>query len=634
MTPPLTERDLHLFSEGAHGRLFEHLGAHPRFDLAHPGRPAGTSFAVWAPGADDVSVVGDFNAWQPGTTPLRPRASSGIWEGHVDEVGPGALYKYHIVNRAADFAADKTDPLGFSFEVAPKTAAVVTSLDYEWGDASWMTSRSEHNGRDCPQSIYEVHLGSWRRVPEEGYRSLSYREVAEPLIEHVLRHGFTHVELLPVMEHPFFGSWGYQTTGYFAPSSRYGSPQDFMFLVDRLHQAGIGIILDWVPSHFPADEFALASFDGTHLYEHADPRRGFHPDWGTLIFNYGRHEVRSFLLSSAMFWLGVYHADGLRVDAVASMLYRDYSRLEGEWVPNEFGGREDLEAVAFLRRLNEDVYREHPDVQTFAEESTAWEGVSRPTDLGGLGFGFKWDMGWMHDTLQFFSRDPIHRSHHQGELTFRSVYAFSESFVLPLSHDEVVHGKRSLLEKMPGDDWQRHANHRLLLGYMYAQPGKKLLFMGAEMAQPYEWNHDGSMAWEVTTLPGHAGVSAWLRDLNALYRSQPALHVHDLDPKGFEWGHTDDPLSGILSFWRHGDHPDDRILVVCNYTPVARERYRVGVSSGGRWIELLNGDAACYGGSGQDNPEGASAEAVPTHGRPLSIALRIPPLACLFLKRA
>ena len=630
----LSEEDLYLFNEGTHERLFDPLGAHPRPNTSRLRGAAGTTFGVWAPGADEVSVVGDFNEWRPGATPLHPRASSGVWEGHVDGVGPGSLYKYHIVNRATGFEADKTDPMGFSFEVAPKTAAVVTSLDYEWADASWMKSRGERNGREHPLSIYEIHLGSWRRVPAEGYRSLSYREIAEPLIEHVLRHGFTHVEFLPVMEHPFFGSWGYQTTGYFAPSSRYGSPQDFMYLIDRLHQADIGVILDWVPSHFPTDEFALARFDGTQLYEHADPRRGIHREWGSLVFNYGRHEVRSFLLSSAMFWLGVYHADGLRVDAVASMLYRDYSRKEGEWLPNEQGGREDFEAVGFLQRLNESVYREHPDVQTFAEESTAWGGVSRPTDSGGLGFGFKWDMGWMHDTLQFFSRDPIHRSHHQDELTFRGVYAFSENFVLPLSHDEVVHGKRSLLEKMPGDDWQRRANYRLLLGYMYAQPGKKLLFMGAELAQPYEWVHDGSVAWEVAELPGHKGICAWVHDLNAAYRSQSALHSRDCDPEGFEWGHADDRASGVLSFWRVGAHPDDRILVVCNYTPEVRDHYRIGVPSGGLWVELLNGDDVAYGGSGQGNPQGVSAESVPIHGRPFSVVLRIPPLACVFLKRA
>ncbi len=629
-----SDEDLYLFNEGTHERLFERLGAHAGEQARGGGSGAPvTSFAVWAPNADEVSVVGDFNGWLPGADALRPRASSGIWEGRVEGAGPGSLYKYHIVNRAAGFAADKTDPVGFSFEIAPRTAAVVTSLDHAWGDGEWMAGRGERNRREDPIAIYEVHLGSWRRVPQEDYRSLSYREMAEPLTEHVLRHGFTHVEFLPVMEHPFFGSWGYQTTGYFAPSSRFGSPQDFMALIDHLHRAGVGVILDWVPSHFPTDAFALAQFDGSHLYEHADPRRGLHREWGSLVFNYGRHEVRSFLLSSAMFWLDHYHADGLRVDAVASMLYRDYSREEGEWVPNEYGGRDDLDAVSFLRRLNEAVYREHPDVQTYAEESTAWAGVSRPTSTGGLGFGFKWDMGWMHDTLQFFARDPIHRSHHQDELTFRAVYAFSENFVLPLSHDEVVYGKGSLLEKMPGDEWQRRANYRLLLGYMYAQPGKKLLFMGAELAQPYEWNHDGSVAWEVADAPGHAGLAAWLSDLNAAYREQPALHLHDCDPEGFEWGHADDAQSGVMSFWRIGAGPEDRVLVVCNFTPVVREGYRVGVPSRGVWSELLNGDRKAYGGSGQGNPSGLLSDPVPAHGRPFSLALRVPPLACVYLVR-
>ncbi|MBI1724176.1 MAG: 1,4-alpha-glucan branching protein GlgB, partial [Candidatus Tectomicrobia bacterium] len=477
--------DAYLFNEGTHFHLYEKLGAHP----ARRGAAGGTHFAVWAPDAEAVSVLGDFNFWTPGRHPLRP-SGSGVWEGFIAGVGKGAAYKYHVSSRYRGFREEKADPLALRTEVPPQTASIVWDLDYKWGDGGWMARRHEFNSRKAPLSIYEVHLGSWMRVPGEGHRSLSYRELAPRLADHVRRAGFTHVELLPVMEHPFFGSWGYQTTSYFAPSARYGTPQDFMHLVDHLHQRGVGVILDWVPSHFPADGHGLAFFDGTHLYEHGDPRQGFHPDWKSFIFNYGRNEVRAFLISSALFWLEKYHADGLRVDAVASMLYLDYSREAGEWLPNEYGGRENLQAIGFLRRCNEEIYRRHPDVQTLAEESTAWPMVSRPAYVGGLGFGMKWDMGWMHDTLRYMRKDPVHRRFHHNDLTFRMLYAFNENFVLPLSHDEVVHGKGSLINRMPGDYWQKFANLRLLLSYMYAQPGKKLLFMGAEIAQWREWDHD------------------------------------------------------------------------------------------------------------------------------------------------
>jgi 1,4-alpha-glucan branching enzyme len=620
----LSDDDLYLFAEGTHARLAEKLGAHPG--------PDGTSFAVWAPNAASVSVVGDFNGWDRDADHLEPVASSGIWVRHVPEAMTSEVYKLHIRSRVGRYVVDKADPLAFHAETPPKTGSVIWDLAYDWGDADWLAERGDRNALAAPHSIYEVHLGSWRRSPDGSW--LGYREVAEPLADHALDLGFTHVELLPVMEHPFYGSWGYQTTGYFAPSGRYGTPQDLMFLIDHLHQRGLGVILDWVPSHFPADEHGLAYFDGTHLYEHADPRRGYHPDWHTLIFNYGRNEVRSFLLSSADHWLRTYHADGLRVDAVASMLYLDYSRKQGEWLPNELGGRENLEAVAFLRRLNEDAYREHPGVQTTAEESTAWAMVSRPTDVGGLGFGFKWDMGWMHDTLQHFRRDPIHRAYHYGELTFRQVYANSENFVLPLSHDEVVHGKGSLLGKMPGDDWQRFANLRLLLGYQWAQSGKKLLFMGGELAQLDEWDHDAAVRWDLRDDPRHRGVLDWVRDLNALYRREPALHAFDVDPRGFEWIEASDAEGGVLAFLRRGPRAADVVTVALNLTPTPHERYRVGLPSGGVWHELLNGDAERYGGSGMGNLGQVTAEAVPWQGREHSARIVLPPLACVFLKPA
>ena len=623
----LGDDDLYLFNEGSHLRLWEKLGAH--LTTAPDGTP-GTYFAVWAPDARAVSVVGDFNGWARDANPLSARGSSGIWEGFIAGVGNSALYKFFVRARAKKYQVEKADPFAFSCEIPPKTASVVWDLAYAWGDAAWMRTRAERSALSAPISIYEVHIGSWIRVAGEGWRSLSYRELAERLSDYIVENGFTHVEFLPVMEHPFFGSWGYQTTSYFAPSARYGTPQDFMAVVDTLHQRGIGVILDWVPSHFPTDEHGLAYFDGTHLYEHEDPRKGFHPDWNSAIFNYGRNEVRSFLLSSAAFWLDVYHADGLRVDAVASMLYLDYSRKEGEWIPNEHGGRENLEAVSLLRRLNEEIYRHYPGVQTIAEESTAWPMVSRPTYAGGLGFGMKWDMGWMHDTLEYMERDPVHRSHHQGELTFRMIYAFNENFVLPLSHDEVVHGKGSLLSKMPGDEWQQMANLRLLYGYMYSQPGKKLLFMGAEIGQRGEWRHDGALEWELLDYAPHQGVQQWVRDLNALYRGRPELHELDCEPAGFEWIDASDAANSVLSYLRI-DRDRRPVCVVVNFTPVPRRNYRVGVPATGYWRELLNSDSPAYGGSGQGNLGGVEAMPVGWHGRQYSLNLTLPPLGVLFL---
>jgi 1,4-alpha-glucan branching enzyme len=624
----LTDQDLYLFNEGSHYRLHDKMGAHL---LTHNGT-AGAVFSVWAPNARSISVVGSFNSWDPKSHRLEPRGSSGIWEGFIAGVTQGALYKFHIESQSRGYSVDKADPVGLLQETPPRTASVVWDLAYEWGDRDWMQKRVERNSLRAPQAIYEVHLGSWMRVPEENNRPLTYRETAPRLADYVQRMGFTHVEFLPVMEHPFYGSWGYQTTGYFAPTSRYGTPQDFMYLVDYLHQHGIGVILDWVPSHFPSDEHGLAFFDGTHLYEHADSRQGFHPDWKTYIFNYGRAEVRSFLMSSAMFWLDKYHADGLRVDAVASMLYLDYSRKQGEWIPNKFGGRENLDAIDFLRRFNQEVFKEHPDVQTTAEESTSWPMVSRPVYLGGLGFGLKWDMGWMHDTLEYFRNDPIHRKYHHNKLTFRMLYSFHENFVLPLSHDEVVHGKGSLIGKMPGDEWQRFANLRLLFAYMYAQPGKKLLFMGCEFGQVREWAHDSSLEWDVVQFPVHRGVQAWMEQLNRVYRSEPALHALDNTVDGFEWVDCNDNATSTISLLRKSESPRDSVLVACNYTPVPRTGYRVGVPHGGYWRELLNSDAREYGGSGMGNLGGVQAEEIPTHGRQFSLKLTLPPLAALFFK--
>jgi 1,4-alpha-glucan branching enzyme len=618
---PLTGHDLYLFREGTHSRLYEKLGAHHA--------EGATQFSVWAPNAAQVAVIGDFNGWDPRANPMRG-SDSGIWSVAVPKVRPGALYKFHVVSRSGH-KVDKSDPYAFRSETPPKTGSVVWDLDYEWNDAGWMKNRARLNALDAPWSIYELHLGSWRRDPSDPRRHLSCREVAPALAEYVKRMGFTHVELLPVMEHPFYGSWGYQTTGYFAPSARYGTPQDFMHLVDVLHQAGIGVILDWVPSHFPWDRHGLGFFDGTHLYEHSDPRQGHHPDWASAIFNYGRNEVRAFLSSSAHFWLEKYHADGLRVDAVASMLYLDYGRKQGEWVPNRHGGRENLDAIDFLRFLNESMYRDFPDVQTIAEESTAWPQVSRPNYLGGLGFGMKWNMGWMHDTLGYFKHDPVYRKYRHDQLTFSLWYAFHENFVLPLSHDEVVHGKGSLIGRMPGDDWQQFANLRLLFGYMWGHPGKKLLFMGGEFGQRREWTHEDSLEWHVAGLPGHAGVQRWVADLNRIYRQEGALHQKDFTQDGFRWVSRADWEASVLAFLRQT--PDSApVLVVCNFTPMPRHNYRVGVPRGGCWRELLNSDAPDYGGSGAGNYGGVDASPMPYEDFSHSLNLTLPPLGALFLK--
>jgi 1,4-alpha-glucan branching enzyme len=624
----LSNDDLFLFNEGSHYRLYEKLGAHP----VTVDRVEGTYFAVWAPDAKQISVIGEFNSWDKSSHPLHPKGQSGIWEGFIPGVAKGTLYKYYLVSHRRGYHVEKADPFAFCTETPPKTASIAWDLDYSWGDRAWMEKRRAHNALDAPISVYEVHLGSWQRVLEEGNRYLSYRELAPRLAEYLKQLGFTHVEFLPIMEHPFYGSWGYQLTGYFAPTSRYGTPQDFMYLVDYLHQHDIGVILDWVPSHFPNDEHGLGYFDGTHLYEHGDPRQGIHPDWNSFIFNYGRDEVRSFLLSSALFWLDKYHVDGLRVDAVASMLYLDYGRKEGEWIPNQYGGRENLEAIAFLRRFNEAVYQESPDVQTIAEESTAWPMVSRPNYLGGLGFGLKWDMGWMHDTLEYMTKDPIYRKHHHNNLTFRLIYAFYENFVLPLSHDEVVHGKGSLLGKMPGDDWQKFANLRLLLGYMYAQPGKKLLFMGGEFGQWREWGHDESLEWHLLDYPPHSGLKRWVEDLNRFYLGQPALYELDFEQAGFEWIDCNDVEHSVVSLMRKGRSPDELLVVVCNFTPTTHFNYRIGVPQPGFWRELLNSDAREYGGTSQGNLGGREAAPIPLHGRPYSLTITLPPLAIVFFK--
>jgi 1,4-alpha-glucan branching enzyme len=623
----LSDDDLFLFNEGSHFRLYLKLGAHP----LTAGDTPGTYFAVWAPDAEKVFVIGDFNNWDKESHPLVPRGQSGIWDGFIPGVGPGAIYKFHIHSRFQSYKVDKADVFGYSFEGPPRTASVVWDLDYAWSDQDWMTKRHEQNALNAPLSIYEVHLGSWRRNVEEG-RYLTYREIAPQLAEYVKNMGFSHVEFLPVMEHPFYGSWGYQTTGYFAPTSRYGTPQDFMFLVDYLHQNDIGVILDWVPSHFPADEHGPGFFDGTHLFEHADPRKGYHPDWDSKIFNYGRNEVRNFLLSSALFWLDRYHIDGLRLDAVASMLYLDYSRRGGDWIPNKYGSNENLEAIDFLRQFNKEVYGNYPDVQTFAEESTAWAMVSRPIYVGGLGFGFKWDMGWMHDTLMYMAKDPIFRKFHHNTLTFRMLYAWTENFVLPLSHDEVVHGKGSLLRQMPGDDWQRFANLRLMFGYMFGQPGKKLLFMGGEFGQWDEWYHEKSLDWHLLEFPPHIGVKKWVEDLNRTYRQEPPLYESDLEPEGFRWIDCTDVDHSVVSFLRQGKSTGDLILVVANFTPETHQNYRVGAPRAGYWQELLNGDAPIYGGSGQGNMGGLETTPIPYHGYPDSLNLTLPPLATVFFK--
>src|SRR5947208_5261487 len=626
--PLLSDKDIYLFNEGTHFHLHERLGAHSgTLDGAE-----GTHFAVWAPNAKQVSVMGNFNSWSKSAHALRLREDSGIWEAFIKGVPKGACYKYHVISRYDGYKADKADPFAFYAERPPLTGSVVWNLDYAWNDQGWMTTRANKNKLEARMAIYELHLGSWRRIPEAANRPLTYRELAPRLAAYLQQMGFTHVEFLPVMEHPFYGSWGYQITGFFAPTSRYGTPQDLMYLIDVLHQHGIGVILDWVPSHFPTDEHGLAYFDGSHLYEHADPRKGLQQDWGSFIFNYGRHEVRSFLISNALFWLDKYHIDGLRMDAVASMLYLDYSRREGEWIPNEFGGRENLEAIAFLRRLNEEIYLRYPDVQTIAEESTSWPMVSRPVYAGWLGFGLKWDMGWMHDTLDYMARDPVFRRYYHNAITFRMLYAFSEQFVLPLSHDEVVYGKRSLLGKMPGDDWQKLANLRLLFGYMYAQPGKKLLFMGGEFGQWREWDHDNSLDWHLLNSAPHRLLQRWVEDLNRAYRDHPALHLYDCKPAGFEWVDCSDTEQSVVSLLRKGSSPEDLMLVVCNFTPVPRMNYHLGVPRGGCWAEMLNSDAKEYGGSGYGNFGGVEATPIAFHNKPYSLTLTLPPLAAIFLK--
>ncbi len=615
----ITDYDVYLFREGAHCRLYDKLGAHPL--------NGGVYFAVWAPNAVYLSVIGGFNHWDRGKNPMKRREDgSGIWEAFVPEAKAGDLYKYFIVSKTG-YEAEKTDPFGFFFEVPPKTASIVWDMDYTWNDRGWIEKRHTENSLSSPWLIYEVHLGSWKK---RGWESLSYRELAYELVDYVKHMGFTHVEFLPIMEHPFYGSWGYQTTGYFAPTSRYGKPQDFMYLVDRLHQEGIGVVLDWVPSHFPTDGHALVYFDGTHLYEYEDHRKRHHPDWNSYIFDYSKPEVRSFLLSSAHFWFEKYHIDAVRVDAVASMLYLDYSRKDGQWTPNVYGGRENLEAIDFIRKLNECIYRDFPHVQTIAEESTAWPMVTRPTYLGGLGFGMKWNMGWMHDTLYYFSKDPIHRKYHHDSLTFSMWYAFSENFLLPLSHDEVVHGKGSLISKMPKDWWQKFANLRLLFTYMYAHPGKKLLFMGGEFGQWEEWNHDRGLDWFLLDWDTHRGVQNLVRDLNGMVKENPALYEIDFSWEGFEWIDFSDYEQSVISFLRKSR--DNLILCVFNFTPVPRENYRIGVPKKGFWKRIINSDAKVYGGSGFGDAEGVYAEDFPFHGRPYSVLLTLPPLAGVYLR--
>ena len=626
----LTEYDLHLFNEGTLHRAYEKLGAHH----SELDGTQGVHFAVWAPNAKQVSVIGDFNGWNSSAHPMRSLGVSGIWETFVPKAGDGERYKFEIVSRAGGTRLQKTDPYGTFFESDASGAAIVWDLDrYVWRDKAWMDERPRWNGwLDRPLSIYELHLGSWNRVPERGGGPLTYREMAEQIVPYVKELGYTHIELLPVLEHPFAGSWGYQVTGFFAPTSRFGPPEDFKAFIDACHLHGIGVILDWVPGHFPKDAHGLARFDGTALYEHEDPRQGEHRDWGTLVFNYGRHEVRAFLLSSALFWLEQYHIDGLRVDAVASMLYLDYSRKEGEWLPNEYGGRENLEAMEFLRQLNVQTHAQHPGSITVAEESTAWPGVTRPVHLGGLGFTYKWNMGWMHDMLEYVGKDPIYRRWAHNDLTFSLLYAFTENFILPFSHDEVVHGKRAMLDKMPGDIWQKRATLRALYGYMYGHPGKKLMFMGGELAQWREWNHDESLDWHLLQHQEHRGVQDWVRDLNRVLREQPALHQVDFDHTGFEWIDCSDFEGSVVSFIRRAHNPADFVVVAVNFTPIPRHAYVIGVPEPGPYVELLNSDAEVYGGSNLGNAGVIQSEPVPAHGRPHRLSLTLPPLACLILK--
>ncbi|MGA8224846.1 MAG: 1,4-alpha-glucan branching protein GlgB [Candidatus Acidiferrales bacterium] len=627
--PLLTDYDLHLSGEGTHYLNYEKLGAHVR----EVGGIRGVHFGVWAPNAHRVSVVGDFNTWDGRVHAMRSRGLTGIWEIFIPGLDEGTIYKFEILGRDGNYLGLKSDPYGFAAEVRPKSASVVCNIDrYRWNDSGWLQARSSRDWLHAPMTIYELHLGAWRRRADEGNRWLTYRELADELIPYAKHMGFTHIELMPVMEHPLDASWGYQTVGYFGVTSRFGSPADFMHFVDRCHQEGLGVILDWTPAHFPRDGHGLAYFDGTHLYEHADPRRGAHPDWGTLVFNYGRNEVQNFLISNALFWVDKYHIDGLRVDAVASMLYLDYSRKPGEWIPNPFGGRENLEAIAFIKHLNEVLHTRHPGALMIAEESTSWPAVSRPTFMGGLGFDLKWNMGWMNDTLRYIALDPLHRRYHHNELTFSMIYAFHENFVLPLSHDEVVHGKRALLEKMPGDDWQMFANLRLLFGYMYAHPGKKLLFMGGELGQRGEFWEEGSLDWSLEQSPPHRGVQRLVADLNRLHVHEPALHEVDFAWPGFEWVEADDASASVLAFIRRANNPEDFILVVCNFTPVIREDYRVGVPVPGFYREILNTDSVFYEGKDVGSGGGVRAERIPWNNRPFSLKLKVPPLAAVYFK--
>ncbi len=627
---PITEHDIYLFREGTHFRLYEKLGSH----VMKSDGADGVFFGVWAPNAQKVSVMGDFNGWDRDTHVLSPRwDGSGIWEGFIPGIGKGTVYKYFIVSKNNGITLEKRDPFAFHSEIPPATASIVWDLEHEWSDFEWMQNRKRANSLNGPMSVYEMHLGSWRRDPEEPERLLSYNEISGQLISYLKEMNYTHVEFLPVMEHPFYGSWGYQTLGYFSPTSRYGLPQELMGLIEELHNNGLGVLFDWVPSHFPSDGHGLAYFDGTNLFEHSDPRQGYHPDWKSYIFNYGRNETRSFLISSAIFWFDKYHIDGIRVDAVASMLYLDYSRKDGEWIANEYGGRENIDAINFIKSLNTEVYARYPDVQMIAEESTAWPMVSRPVDLGGLGFGIKWNMGWMHDTLVYISKEPVHRKFHHSQLIFSLWYAFTENFMLSLSHDEVVHGKGSLIRKMSGDDWQKFANLRLLYGFMYGHPGKKLLFMGQEFGQWREWDHDTSLDWHLLGLEAHRKLQRWVKELNHFYKTEPAMHAKDFGADGFEWVSCDDWARGVVSFLRKSDDPSETVLVVCNFTPVVRTNYKLGVSRGGVWEECLNSDAGVYGGSGQGNLGKVEAAPLPTHGRYYSLSLVIPPLGVVFMKR-
>lgn len=624
----LTDYDIHLFRSGKHFKLYEKLGAH----LTSFGSKKGVYFAVWAPNAKSVSVIGNFNGWNDTQTRMHPRwDESGIWEIFVPGLQKGEVYKYAIHSNTGEYL-EKADPFATFAEVAPKTASVVWNAEYKWKDKKWLDNRKLMADMPKPYSVYEVHIGSWRRKIEDGNRSLSYLELAEELVSYLKEMNYTHVEFLPVMEHPFFGSWGYQITGYFAPTSRFGTPEEFMTLVDTLHQNNIGVILDWVPSHYPGDEHGIYKFDGTYLYEHADPRKGFHPDWKSYIFNYGRNEVRSFLISNALFWLERYHIDGLRVDAVASMLYLDYSRKAGEWIPNQFGGNENLEAISFLKEFNETVYANFPDAVTIAEESTAWPGVSKPTYLGGLGFGQKWMMGWMHDTLHYFKKEPVHRKYHQNEITFSVMYAFTENFMLPLSHDEVVHGKGSLLGRMPGDEWQRFANLRLLFGYMYTHPGTKLVFMGGEIGQSGEWSHDKSLDWHLLQYAPHAGIKTFIQELNVHYKSEPALYHYSFDQRGFQWIDYSDSGNSVIAYQRKSDKKEDLLIVVCNFTPEARQHYRIGVPVRGKWREVFNTDNLKYGGSGVLNIGDLVTSPIKYHQQDYSVSITLPPLGMTVLK--